>query len=263
MKNQIHIELKLLINQINEYHVKFGENDIRSSFLDGYFQVLRTYYCSFFHLESNDILEKYHEIYERDNFGFADIGIHLQGHKNLLNSFLVINCWSNFELFITLFCNAVLPERHVTELLELDYQRLRKILKTNSITDETDGKLKKYIKNHLAHTPIVNKYGKLFKLIENYPSERDKQYDREFLEFFGRLRNCIHSNYIYYGSENKVFEFNREKFTFISGKLLNHSPSNESSIFLLTQNLKQIFFIIVNGIKYDSEIYDPSVELIN
>lgn len=263
MKDQIQIELRLLIDQINEYHKRFGENDIRSSFLDGYFQILRTYYCAYFQFESDDILEKYYEIYQKRDFNKKDILIHIQGHKNLLNSSLIINCWSNFELFITLFCSAVLPETKLKELLEIDYQRLIKILKSYTISNETDDKLKKYIKNHLAHTPIINKYGKLFKLINDYPANRDKKNDREFLEFFGSLRNCIHSNYIYYGGEDKAFEFNSEVYTFKFGKLLNHNPSKEDSIFHLTQNLKDIFIVFVNGINYNSEIYDPSVELIH
>jgi hypothetical protein len=262
MRELLQIELRTLIEQITKYHERFGENDIRSSYLDGYFQILRTYYCAYFHLDSDDILLKYYEIYQRDNFTKDDLVIHLIGHKNLLNSFLVINCWSNFELFIALFCNSVLSESNINELLELDYNRIKKIVSKYSIDEETDNKLRKFIKNHIAHAPIVNKYGKLLKKISPYPSSRDRQNDREFLEFFGRLRNCIHSNYIYYGANDEDFTFNGEKYSFRHGKLLSHSPYGDDSIFKLTQNLKAIFQVIVDNLEYDKEIYDPSIELI-
>nr|NQU91505.1 hypothetical protein [Bacteroidota bacterium] len=251
-----------MIDRINDFHKRFGENDIRSSFLDGYFQILRTYYCAYYHLESDDILEKYFEIYQKKDIKKGDLGLHIQGHKNLLNSFLVINCWSNFELFISLFSSAVLTEDKVKELLEIDYQRKKKILKESRISEHIDNKLKKLIKKHITHVPMINKFGKLFKMIHPYPNDRNKKNDREFLEFFGRFRNCIHSNYIFFGAEGKDFVFNDETYSFRNGKLVSHAPSDESSIFRLTINLKEIFNVIVNNINYESEIYDPSVDLI-
>ncbi|MBA7542877.1 hypothetical protein ES705_35202 [subsurface metagenome] len=263
MRDAIQIESRELIVQINNYHETFSENDIRSSYLDGYFQILRTFYCSFYHLDSDDIMTKYNEIYNRDNFERKDIDIHIQGHKNLLNSFLIINCWSNFELFCTVFCNAILPEGQIKNLLELDYQRLNKILKDIEIGEDVDNKLKKLIKNHISHSPIINKYGKLLKMITNYPDNRDKKADREFLEFFGTLRNCMHSNYIYYGATDKSYTFNGETYTFTNGQLLSHNPSTERSIYDLTKNLKDIFMVIAENILFEDEIYDPSVELIS
>lgn len=262
MREDIKIELRLLIDQINRFHEIYGENDIRASYLDGYFEILKTFFCAFYHLEEDDIMQKYFEIYQRDNFERKDILQQLQGQKNVLNSSLVINCWSNFELFITLFCNAVLSEIEIEELLELDYIRLKSILKNDNILQETDEKLKKCRKNHLAHSPMNNKFGKLLKKINPYPQNRDKSKDREFLEFFGKLRNCIHSNYIYYGGNDFKFTFNGETYNFNHGKLLNHVPNSEESIYYLTKELKEIFMLIVESLKYDNEIYDPSIELL-
>lgn len=262
MREHIIIELRELIDQKSNYQERFGFNDIRTGFINGYFQILRTYFCAYYHTISDDIIEKYREIYQIDNFDTNQLSWHLQSHRNLLNSFLIINTWSNFELFLTLFSNAVLPRHKIEELLEIDYRRLKKILKDYPLTDNTDEKLKKYIKNHIAHTPIVNKYGKLFKLITNYPTERDKNRDREFLEFFGRLRNCIHSNYIYYGSVAKDFTFNEITFRFRPGELLQHDQTHDDTILIqLTQNLKHIFKVFVENITHNNEIYDPSVGL--
>jgi hypothetical protein len=261
MRSQIKSELETLIKQIDEYRIAYGENDIRPAFLDGYFQILRTFFCSYYHLESRDIMGKYYDIYSRNDFTRDQISHHLQGHKNLLNSFLIFNSWSNFELFITLFCQSVLSEKSVQELLEIDYRRTLKNLKNYEISEVADLKFKKLIKNHLAHSPVVHKYGKLFKLIGNYPEKRDRNSDREFLELFGTLRNCIHSNYIYYGASDRTFSYNSETFHFKSGQLIEHLDMAENSIFLLTQNLKEIVNVFVTNISHEKEIYDPSYDI--
>lgn len=263
MKNQIKIELRTLKDQIDNYHRRFGENDIRSSFLDGYFESLITYFCAYYHLDEEDIIERYYEIYQRNDFKRDDLVISLQGQRNVLNSGLIINCWSNFELFISLFCYAILSEEKISALLERDYRKLKEIFKDCSITPEIDNKLKKYIKNHLAHTPIIYKYVALLSMVKSYPSERVKQNDLAFLELFGLLRNCIHSNYIYFGEPDKTFIYNDETYRFSNGKLVSQSPLSESSYFQLTKNLKEIFQVIVENINYELEIYDPSVELYN
>ncbi len=261
MRDQILIELRLLINQISNSREKFGNNDIRSSFLDGYFETLKTYFCAYFHLEEKDILEKYYEIYQRNDFCRGILSKHLHNQRNALNSLLIIFSWSNFELFITLFCKAVLSKTKIVELLEHDYRNLIKILKSYSITDKTDNKLKKCIKKDLAHTPIINKYGKLLKIVNPYPSNRNKQADLEFLEFFGRLRNCMHSNYIYYGTTQNKFTYNDITFIFKNGKPISQNPLRESSTYELTKNLKDIVQVIMDNINHEHEIYDPSVAI--
>ncbi len=262
MREEILTEIRILINQIPEYRERFGNNDIRASFLDGYFQTIRTFFCSYYHLETEDIMTKYQEIYQRNDFNRSSIDLYIRGHKNILNSFLIINSWSNFELCITLFVDAVLPIDKKNELLAIDYNRLHKIFKDIDISEDIDQKLRKYIKFHLVHVPINNKYGKLFKLIKQYPKNRDKKQDIKFLDFFGRLRNCIHSNYIYYGREQKEFKFSGVRYQFLSGKLVSQKPAVDISIFQLTRNLKQIFMALIENIEYGLEIYDPSIELI-
>lgn len=261
MKEKLISEFEALIKKIEDSKSRFGDKDIRTSFLDGYFQILRTYYCAYYHLESEDIVKRYSEIYRQDNIDKKNLELHFQGHRNLLNSFLIINCWSNFELFITLFCNTFLNEQAVHELLEIDSRRILKLLGATQISEQIKKKIIRLKKHHIAHAPIINKYGKLFKMVQTYPEERNRNDDRNFLEFFGRLRNCIHSNYIYYGAVDRDFKYNGEIFSFKSGKLIDHKSVNDDSIFRLTLNLKEIGSAFIDHLHYDKEIYDPSVEL--
>ncbi|PKP33281.1 MAG: hypothetical protein CVT99_02175 [Bacteroidetes bacterium HGW-Bacteroidetes-16] len=262
MREQLKTELRLLIIQIDQFRERFGDNDIRPGFLDEYFEIVKTFFCAYYQIEENDILDKYHEIYGRNDFDKNDILGPLQGQRNILNSFLIINCWSNFELFVTLFCQAFLESKEIEELLDLDYLRVKDTLKNCTIDPKTDEKLKKLKKDHIAHSPINNKFGKLLKKVNPYPKGRSKKYDREFLEFFGKLRNCIHSNYIYYGSHDYEFTYNNETFSFSHGKIVSQSTFTESTIFSLTLFLKEIFLVITDNNKFDKEIYDPSNELI-
>lgn len=262
MREQIKIELRILMTQIDQFRNRFGDNDIRPAFLDGYFEILKTFYCAYYQIEENDILCKYQEIYDRTDFDKNAISQQLLGQKNILNSFLIINSWSNFELFITLFCLCVLDSNEIDELQNLDYTRVKKIFKDFSICPEAEEKLTKLKKNHIAHVPINNKFGKVLKKVNPYPEGRNIKDDKEFLEFFGKLRNCIHSNYIYYGLKDYDFTYNNETFSFKPGKLVSQSTYTERTIFDLTVNLKEIFFVFAENIPFDKEIFDPSNEML-
>ncbi len=261
MKEAILEELRCLIGQIREFHNRFGSNDIRSSFIDGYFEILKNYYFGYFQFDEIDTLNIYQEIYQDYNIVQDDLEPHIQNQKQGHNINLIVNCWSNFELFITLFCYSVLPENQVTELLELDYRKIKKIISEYSTKPGTESKLKKLIKNHLSHVSNNRKYGKILKLISSYPEERDKSFDIEFLDFFSRLRNCMHSNFIYYGAKDKEFRFQGERFRFEYQKPVSQNPWREITTFELTLYLKQIFQLIVEDISHDGLICDPSVEM--
>ncbi len=265
MKEEIVNELQKLIPQINGYYERFGKSDVRASFLDGHFQIIRTYYCSYYHLESDDILLKYREIYPDKEINHDTIDMSIQGHKNLLNSFLILNSWSNFELGITLMANSILDERKRVGLLSIDYARIMKIfskiLIRIDLSETIRNKLSKFNKFHLSHVPMTNKYGNLLKLISNYPDGRSKKLDRKFLEFYGRLRNCVHSNYIYYGRNSFEYRFEDVLFRFTNGELLSQDPIEEDTIFNMSSQLKDIFTIFAENIDYPHEIHDPSHEI--
>ncbi len=261
MKEEILIELRSLITQIHDYQEKFGSDDIRTSYLDGYFEILKNYFFAYFHIIEKGTLNKYQELYQSFDISWDDLSPHIQNQKQGLNSNLIINCWSDFELFISLFCYSVLPKNKINKLLDLDYTKVKNIITEYDISKETELKLKKFKKNHLSHVPNNNKYGAILKMINPYPSERNKSYDIDFLDFFSRLRNCMHSNFIYYGANEKEFTFQGEKFRLKFGKPISQIPSSAITPFELTLFLKEIFQLMVDNINYDGITYDPSIEM--
>jgi hypothetical protein len=262
MKKNIQSELKMLLAQLLQFSARYGADDVRTCFLDGYFQMLKTYYCAYFHLETDLIIKQFNEIYERKDIVREDLEFHIQNHKNQLNSFLIVNSWSNFEYCISLFAEAVLPIPEKSSLMAYEYDSIIHRLRGISIPETQNERLLKLIKPNLAHVPILLKYGKLFKMISTYPAARSIKNDREFLDFYGKLRNCIHSNYVFLGNENYEYTFGAVRFAFPPGNLIQIEPLIESGIFDLTKELKNIFMAIVGNIDYQDVIFDESVNLI-
>lgn len=262
MKKKLQGELRLILKQLSLFNAKYGEDDIRTCFLDGYFQTLKTYYCSYFHLETAVFIAQVNEIYICEDIIKEDLAIHIQIHRNQLNSFLIINTWSNFEYCLSLFAEAVLSVSVKSELVAFEYNDIIHRLRGIDIPETQNERLLKLKRTNLAHVPMPLKYGKLFKMISSYPEQRSIKDDREFLDFYGKLRNCIHSNYIFFGNENYEYTFGGVRFTFTPGKLINTEPLFESSIFDLTKELKYVFMAIIGNIDCQDVIFDESVNLI-
>lgn len=263
MRELILGELRQLRQGFPALNERFDSTDIRVSFFDGYFENLRTYFCSWFLLDTDNLISLYNDIYESPEIRREDCELHIQGHKNIFNSMFIVNTWSNFELSITLFAEKVLQEDEINKLNSIDYTRIRKYLKDIALTPEIDNKLKKFNKQHLAHVPINNKFGKLFKLITNYPTGRDIKQDIAFLEFYGKLRNCIHSNFIYYGNNEYSHTFNGIVFTFNHGELINIAPQPIDVFVKLSMELRDVFNVLIENIEYDELIFDPTHNLVH
>ncbi len=100
------------------------------------------------------------------------------------------------------------------------------------------------------------KTDQLFKVLKNtdFDSEKVKQ-DKEFLNFFGKLRNSVHSNYIYYG---KDYEFNHVGMTykFEKGKPIKQDPLSDLSFFNLSIELRNVYQRLIEKIKFVNLIPD-------
>lgn len=259
---------ELIIREFNEvmpiasqYYLTYGENDIRPGFLDGHLVLLRAYYCAYFHVDSDDIILRYHELYRRNNFTRAEIPVQLQTNRNALNSFFIVQSWANFELLITLMSEQVFDEDRKLELFSKEYDRVLSVLKENAPTDEEKHQLKFLIKSHMAHVPMSVKCGALLKHISNYPTGRSKPADLEFLNFYGRVRNCVHSNYIYFGNGESEFDFQGDLFRFVP----NHPISQQraDSFLKMSIELRHLAQALIESIPFANEIYDPSIEQMN
>jgi hypothetical protein len=142
---------------------------------------------------------------------------------------LFIGAWSTFELCVTLFCDAIASPQEKEKLLASTYKDVKEKIK-KSVLDQTDlDALKESLMDiHLTHVAVSRKTDFLFKKSKNYPTERVKE-DKEFLLFFGRYRNTMHTNYIYFAKRNLktlTYPFSDGVYTFENEKIVGYN--NES-----------------------------------
>lgn len=261
MINFLKNELDKTILIANELKTQYSEEDARVAFFDGHFGIIKHYLNFYILLESELIVTNYKFIFDKPDISIEDINYHILGHKNFLNNQLIINSWSNFELCITLITQKILPLKQIEDLLNHDYNELLKILKNTDLDKNQQIKLEKTKKSELSHVPITRKYNKLFKLIApDYSRSRNLINDRKFLEFYGKLRNCIHTNYIYYGKEYS-YKFQNVVFTFINGQTIHQSKIIENVIINMSIELRNIFLVMVQNIDFKNKIRDPSFDL--
>lgn len=184
-----------------------------------------------------------------------------QSHNNAMNRQFLIDTYSTFEMCVTALCQYTCAEEENQKLLETGYNDIIKLINADKLSAKELTKLKvAYTVNHLTHVPIVRKTDALFKKVKGYT--RDIKADKEFLRFFGKLRNAMHSNYIYSG-KNYKYTFGHADFIFEDGKIITWQDPFKNSpklYFYLAGNLNEIFKAITATIKYDGHIPYPDLQ---
>jgi hypothetical protein len=180
-------------------------------------------------------------------------------HRNQINRSVVIDSWSQFEFSITTICEFVLKGPELDTLFSEKYDEIVKAVGQQSVSDEVKEKLKKkLIEKHLTHIPITRKCDKLFKYCKNY--KRDIDADKKFLQFFGKIRNTMHSTYIYFGN-NFEYVFSDIRTVFENGKPVYHrQPVGLKFYFDLAIELNKVFTAIVSAIEFSGKMDYPTME---
>lgn len=192
--------------------IPFDKGDIRSDYFKTSYTNTNHFYLSYMNMVISKLfhsgkVQKVHSDFElfEDHLekiiNLSTYPSYLRTHFNTLNQRIFIIAWSLFELAIATFYEAVVED---TELKKQKEENFNELLKLVTINNGKEDKIKKmFIKQSLHEIPIVRKYNYLLKKANGY--SRNLKADRTFLEFFGKLRNTMHSNFIYYG---KYFEYN-------------------------------------------------------
>lgn len=254
--------------EINES--KFQNDDIRKDFFVLLNDVAYSYYRPFLLIEISILINQ--NRLNIDNFktnkhfesikALINNELSYKSHFNALNRQIIVDSWSVFELCVNTFCEKLCNENELNKLLSSNYNELLKVLKLTKIDDNEVSQLKeKYIVKNLTHVSIVRKTDFLFKKVKGYDRYIEK--DKKFLLFYGKLRNCMHSNYIYFGDKNFEYEFGNAKFVFENGEMVKwNDPFKESPklYFHLMGNLKGIWKSIINSIEYNDIIFYPVLE---
>jgi len=261
MKDRLLFEIHKMKDLIDELSLTYKENDIRKSYFEYIHAHLAFFYQNLYFLDDNCFIDAHRKISKipdlyRDKLQVATT--HLISSNN---SKLLVECWSSFELAITLIAEEFVSMDEKNDILQNDYKSVKKIIKSTS--EEIDIKLqKKLIKKHFTLCSLPEKYNKLYKIIKDkYSTKRDIENDKKFLGFVGRLRNCIHSNYIYFGSEIEDFTFNNIKVFFKNGKIVTFDPRKDDIIIDIVIETVNIFKCIIDSIENKDLIENPALDL--
>jgi hypothetical protein len=244
---------------------KFADQDIRKEFLALIYDTCYSYYraSTIFDLAdfiaTNKVLfEKELSYYEEHFRRIADTKnkeLLQRAHLHYLNRSLLIDSWSMFELCVTTLCDGILSTEKKEKLLYHQYKAVIKEIKSTSLDSAVDIRLQRLLKKeHLTHVPIVRKTDALFSSSTDYP--RNKETDKAFLAFFGKFRNTIHTNFIYYGKDYEYY-FNDIHFKFEDNKIVKWNDQSFKIFFLLVSELKDIWKALASSIVFDDVILYP------
>lgn len=255
--------LKVEINEL-----PFKENDIRKDFFGLLYDIGYSFYRCYLLLDFAHFINQkqiaFHEAiegYDKHVDRLRETTMHptlLQGHTNSLNRNLLISAWSNFELCTTVLCDAIASEEEREKLLSHQYRDTLKALKNSTIDENDREKLKKVaMKHHLTHVPIVRKTDFLFTKANHYGGNLEQ--DKEFLKFLGKLRNTVHTNFIYYGKDYE-YKFGQAHFVFRDQQLVVWADPFDGTprlFFHFMTRLKEIWKSIITAINHPDLIPYP------
>ena len=254
-------------------NLPFDKDDIRKGFFELLYDVAYQFYQGHILLDVSKHINNGKIAFDESINSFSKhinrlvetskLPILTTGYCNSLNRNLLISTWSNFELCVTTFCNAIASESEKEKLQNFQFNSISKTLKQSTLTKANVNQLRKLtIKNHITHVPIVRKTDLLLKRTQNY--NRDIVNDKSFLSFFGKFRNTIHTNFIYYGNDYEYI-FSEAHFVFKNNEIVVWSNPFESTpqLFLeLMNNLKEIWKCIIHSIQFDDLIKYPAKQSI-
>lgn len=239
----------------------YHERDIRISYWNAACEVLRFLYIGLKQLDQRNYVRYHRKLLNNARLKACDLDLLKKGHFNMLNSKIIIDSWSNFELLVTLTCEKVLCEVELERIKEEVYSRIINYLPIDCRTADSIENLEYLKKENIAHSSIPRKYNALLKITKPDYYKAQQKADRKFLDFYGKLRNCIHSNFIYFGRPY-IYSFDDVRFTFNNNKTVLTEPLRQETIFNIFKMLNEVVERIINNIEFDDLIDDPSHDLI-
>jgi hypothetical protein len=154
---------------------------------------------------------------------------------------------------------ALFDEDTKEALLGDDLKKIEKVLDNYQLQAEDRKKIEKAFakKEHLTHLSVNRKYEKIYSIYrENYSGNWNE--DKEFLEFYGKYRNSMHSNYIYHGKD-KEYTFSGNTYYFVNGEAISHSREPDlKEMFDMALTLKITCKRLFDAIQYPDLLPFPS-----
>ena len=188
----------------------FGDDDTRRVFVELIYDSAYCYYRGIAFMEMMRLSHKnlfqynielrYFEPHVNRLVETTRLPILEKSQFNHLNRSLLLDAWSSFEFCVTTFTECIATEDERDKLLQYQFRSIIKEISADSVETKKMERLKNKLTAHsLVHVPIVRKTEFLFMKCSDYGDGIAD--DREFLQFVGKFRNAVHSNFIYHGKD--------------------------------------------------------------
>jgi hypothetical protein len=258
MKKEILSEIHYLQDKITTLKSEFSFKDIRISVFDGFHAILCNYLFERNDKDNSMLIETFREIFNDEKLSAANLKTQIQNHINITNAQLIIESWSNFELFISYLTKSIFTEEKKAELCNRNYNDLIQCCKKKNIDLIGINCVEKIKITEFHLVPSANKIESLISNLKSSFQKEEYLVVTAFLNNYGRLRNCTHSNYIFQGLREIKYEYDGIKYTFRPNEPIIMFPPKEDTIFKNYIRLREICEHIVFKVKYLDCIYDPS-----
>ncbi len=234
-KNDVRIDfLNLIGNLTHQFHLEKIALELSDFFVDGKLLCIDS---EIFHNQINDFVE------------LAKNDVLYKSFQNSINRGLIIDSWSSFEVCLSSICNEILSAEDKHNIQSKKYESVLKCLKKYNLDGDTKNKLEKMlVEKEFWLTSTNNKFTKLFSMLKAKSKyRRNIDEDRVFLEFFGKLRNTMHSNFVYFGNNEEPYIFENAEFKFDKGHLVVHERESDPFLILkLIVRLTEIYIEIIS-----------------
>lgn len=250
---EIEITRNIILAQLEK---GFNQNDVRVAFFEILYDTYKNLYRVLVYSESKQ--------FEIDSLNLntgLNRDIERFNWKSYFHYCFIIKCWSNFESCINQICKEkeVLNIDIFVKLKETEYLRIIEELRTLEIPEDVNNNLYiRFYRENIEQVSINLKTDQIYKTLKNkFIDTAQIKSDKKYLEFYGRLRNSIHSNYVYYGN-NFDFNFKGMKFQFENGKPFKQDPISDLTFFHLSIELRNIYHRIIDHISCNNLIPDEN-----
>lgn len=228
------------------------EDDVRHSFFGLYYSGIYDFYIGKTTFRLAEYLGQGKVAFTGDIFDFnphAKRLYEIQGHPMLsagfhndLNRNVIFGTWTAFEFSISLIFDYLVTDHEYESIIK---KLNAELVKAISSLEESSKTLILDILKKSSFVPLFRKMNFILKRIPNcYPNTLKE--DREFVEFVGKLRNCmIHSNGYYRGNYFK-YEFGDTVFEFEDKQIFSQIGTNQFVYLEIAIKLKEIFRKICN-----------------
>ncbi|NVM63827.1 hypothetical protein FHW88_002116 [Mucilaginibacter sp. SG538B] len=274
-------DLDFLLNYTEDLKIEieklpFERDDIRIVYFTYYFDVVYNLYISKSMRELSSQISRRNisitkELLEQSDkhiqrlIEAADLEVLIKSFNNNINRSFFLDAFSSFEVCLNVLVEAIISPDEIDHVLRYSLNEVSQILKMADLSDSAQKKLEKLlVKNHVTHVPYIRKIELLFK----YAGKRydgDVKNDREFLNFLSKLRNTIHTQWVYFGKDYDYLFKDNAHFIFKNGKqVIWTSPYDDGGAMLfidIFDRLKEIWKKFIFGISFENPIpiYDEGV----